>query len=142
MYNYRKESNSKSDKERREALYRFLLSRGEKWTSMEQTTDTISLYPAFFTTKYHDSSARRLLTADIAAINVSPDYQKVIVSGTQGIKLANEDEFYKFIGTELKEIFDKLRRTRAIIKKGKRDQQIDFEGKIAEAFLVKEEDNG
>ena len=49
--------------------------------------------------------------------------------------LANEKEFSKFIKSELREIFKKLRRVRKIAKKGSHDQQINVEGKIAEAFL-------
>ena len=60
---------------RQEALYNFLLARGDIWTSMEQCTDSISLYPAFFTGYYHNSAARRLLTEDIRYINTDPRYE-------------------------------------------------------------------
>lgn len=120
---------------RREALYDFLLSRGDKWTSMEQTTDSIPLYPAYFKTTYHNSTARRLLTGDIEAVNSSDKFEKIIISGRRGIKLANENDFEKFLKSEFGEIFRKLRRVRRIAQKGSRDQQIDFEGQIREAFL-------
>lgn len=123
------------DRERREALYSFLLARGDKWTSMEQTTDSIPLYPAYFKTTYHNSTARRLLTKDIEAVNSSDSFEKIIVSGNRGIKLANENDFEKFLKTEFGEIFRKLKRVRWIAKKGSRDQQIDLEGQIREAFL-------
>ncbi len=120
---------------RQEALYRFLLSRGDRWTSMEQTTDSIKQYPCIFRTTYHNSGARRLLTRDIEEINASDLYPKVIISGSKGIKLANEDEFEEFIMAELAEIFRKLKRVRRVIKKGRKDQQIDLEGEIREAFI-------
>lgn len=123
-------------KERQEKLYRFLLSRGDTWTSMEQTTDSISEYPAFFDcASYHNSSARRILTRDIEDINTSGDFDKIIISGNKGIKLANATEFERFIRSELSEIFKKLGRVRGLIKKGSRDQQTDIEGKIRETFL-------
>ena len=121
--------------DRRQTLYRFLLSRGDKWTSMEQTTDSIRLYPAYFKTTYHNSVARRMLTADIEAINNSDHFDKIIVSGNRGIKLATEPEFERFLSAEFREVFKKLKRLRRIARKGSRDQQIDFEGQIREAFL-------
>lgn len=120
---------------RQEALYLFLLARGDAWTSMAQATDSVALYPAFFTSIYHNSYARRLLTADIEAINDSENFDKIIVSGSRGIKLATEKEFSRFLNAELKEVFRKLARLRKLARKGGRDQQIDLEGKIAEAFL-------
>ena len=120
---------------RREALYSFLLSRGNAWTRMEQATDSVSLYPAYFRSVYHNSAARRLLTSDIEAINYSDEFEKIIVSGKRGIKLADETDFDKFIRAEFREVYRKLRRLRKIVKKGSRDQQLDLEGRIAEAFL-------
>lgn len=120
---------------RREELYKFLLSRGEKWTSMERCTDTIRLYPAYFRTTYHNSSARRMLTHDIEAINADAAYEKIIISGSHGIKLATQSEFDKFVASETKEIFLKLRRLRGIMRKGSVDQMLDLQGKITEAFV-------
>ena len=123
------------DRERREALYSFLLARGDKWTSMEQTTDSIPMYPTYTRSTYHNSTARRLLTRDIEAVNSSDKFEKIIVSGKYGIKLANENDFQKFLKSEFGEIFRKLKRVRTIARKGSKDQQIDLEGQIREAFL-------
>lgn len=124
---------------RREALFRFLLSRGDRWTSMEQVTDSVTEYPAFFTGYYHNSRTRRMLTDDIEAINGDPRYRKVIISGSFGVKLARKDEFNGFLESELREVFRKLRRLRRIAAKASHDQQIDIEGRIAEAFICGEE---
>lgn len=121
---------------RQEALYAFLLERGDKWSSMAMCTDTIRLYPAFFTTTYHNSTARRMLTEDIEAINASHKFEKIIVSGSRGIKLATQDEFDKFVAAETREIFTKLKRLRRIISKGSADQLLDLEGKVHEAFMA------
>jgi hypothetical protein len=135
MIKYTPEEN----KERQEALYRFLLSRGDHWTPSDMATSFVIQYPAYFGNKYHSSNASRLLSSDIQAINGSGDYDCIIISGNRGIKLATEAEYERFVGAELKEIFDKLRRVRKIISKGRRDMQMDMEGRIAEAFLKKED---
>ncbi len=127
---------AEENKERQEALYRFLLSRGDHWTPSDMATSFVTQYPAYFGERYHDSAARRLLTADICAINSSPEYEKIIVSGSRGIKLATEEEFSCFICSELREVFSKLRRIRHLVKKGSRNMQVDLEGRIAEAFLA------
>ncbi len=131
MIRYTHEEN----KERQEALYGFLLSRGDRWSSTDMATSFVTQYPAVFTGYYHNSYARRLLTADIAAINSSPEYEKIIVSGSRGIKLATEEEFRCFLSSELREIFRKLKRVRLLMKKSSRDMQLDMEGRIAESFL-------
>lgn len=122
--------------ERQVALYDYLISRGDRWTDQRQVTDSINLYPTFNPSKnYHNSSARRLLTKDIKAINSSDTYFKIIISGSDGIKIATEKEAYSFLKSESKEIFKKLKSVRKMMKKASRDQQIDLEGRIAEAFL-------
>ena len=121
--------------ERQQELYNLLLARGDEWSSMEFCTDSIKLYPAFFTTNYHNSRARRMLTADIEYINNSDKFEKIIVSTSRGVKLASEKDFEKFLSAELREVFGKLKRLRKLAKKGTRDQQINLEGEIADAFL-------
>lgn len=121
---------------RQEALYTYLLMRGSKWTTMEQTTDSISLYPAFFTSNYHNSDARRMLTTDIQAINTSNKYEKIIISNNRGIKLATEREAEAWLNHEASEVFQKLKRIRQMSDKISRNGQISLEGRICEAFLA------
>lgn len=130
------------DEQRQEALYSFLGMRGNKWTSMEEVTDSISLYPAYFTGYYHNSNARRMLTSDISFINRSSRYEKIIVSDNNGIKLGTEREANIFLKRELGEIFRKLGNVRRMMRKVRRDQQIDLEGRIAEAFLKEGDADG
>lgn len=127
--------NNDISKARQEKLYRFLLSRGDAWTSMEQTTDSIPEYPTYFRTNYHNSMARRMLTRDIEQINSSDEFEKIIISGNRGIKLSSATEFERFIRAELSEIFRKLKRVRSLIKKGSLDQQITLEQEIMEPFM-------
>ena len=121
--------------QRQQELYNFLLRRGNRWTRMEQVTDSIKLYPAFFTGNYHNSRTRRLLTHDIEAINGSSRYRKIIISGNRGIKLASSQEFERFARSELQEVFRKLKRVRRIMAKGSQHQQQTLEGEIVDAFM-------
>ena len=126
---------TEEDKNRICALMLFLYERGDKWTPMAQVTDSVSLYPAFFNTNYHNSWARRLLTRDIEYINETDVFDRIIISGSKGIKIAGEDELTDFLKAETVEVFRKLKRLRKIAKKAARDQQITLEGKIKEVFL-------
>lgn len=128
------------NKERQEALYRFLLSRGDKWTLQQVATSTVPMYPAVLSKYYHGSTASRLISKDIQDINASHDYECIIISGNNGIKLATEAEYEIFVKSEIKEIFAKLKRVREIMKKGSRNMQLDLAGEITQAFL--EADHG
>ena len=125
-------------KQRREMLYGFLLSRGDKWTQMQDVTRAIVLYPPFYKGNYHNSGARRLLTNDIKHINNSSAFEKIIISGDRGIKLANERECEKFMRAEYREVFRKLKQVRRIGTKVLNDQQMDFEGRIYETVIESE----
>ena len=126
---------AEENKERQEALYRFLLSRGDRWTSMDMATSIVPQYPLYIGPNYHNSFARRLLTKDIEVINGSRDFDCIVISGSRGIKLATEDEFSRFVSSELAEIFGKLGRVRKIVKKGSRNMQISFDGEVKRVFL-------
>lgn len=127
---------SPADMARIADLMEYLYMRGDKWTTMEQVTDSINRYPAYFRCKnYHNSATRRLLTKDIEYINSTDVFDKIIISGSKGIKIANEDELGEFLKVEFKEVFKKLKRLRHIAKKATHDQQISLEGKIREIFL-------
>lgn len=120
---------------RQEALYAYLLSRGDNWTHARQVTDSVSLYPTFNPKKYyHNSAARRYLTRDIKVINDSARYEMIIIHGDKGIKLANEEEFEAFLKNETDEALKKLCYCRRLAKKGSADQQYTLEGKILEVF--------
>lgn len=121
--------------ERQVALYDYLISRGDNWSSMEQITDSISLYSAFFPGYYHNSWARRQLTTDIRDINESDTFNKIIISTKRGIKLGTEKEVTKFIRSEIREALSKLNVARKLMRKCSRDQQITLDGEIKEVFL-------
>ncbi|HOM77665.1 MAG TPA: hypothetical protein PLT50_00465 [bacterium] len=88
---------------------------------------------------FHTSRVRRLMTSDIQAINESDVIQKVIVSTSQGIKIATSEEFDKFIRAEFGQIFRKLKRARKLVKKaGLHNQKrivFNNEREFIEAFM-------
>lgn len=124
-------------KERQEALYVLLLSlEPDEWIPLRNVARAMGdLYPSWALTNFHNSAARRWITRDIEAINESPDFEKIIISGNYGIKLATADEFDFFIKGELAEIFRKLKRARQLMRKGNADQQMDLEGRARQTFL-------
>ena len=127
---------SPNDMERIAALMHYLYERGDRWTTMEQVTDSVTQYPAYFLTKnYHNSATRRLLTKDIEYINATDVFDRIIISGSKGVKIANEEELGEWLQVEFKEVFKKLKRLRHMARKATHDQQISLEGKIREIFL-------
>jgi len=123
------------DKARQADLYAYLLTKGDRWTRMLDAVCNVPGYPIGWNSSFHNSAGRRVLTRDIEEINASDEFEKIIVSSTRGIKLANERDFELFLASEYGEIFRKLRRVRRITRKGGLNMQQDLEGWIREAFL-------
>lgn len=73
---------------------------------------------------FHDSWSRHLLTKDIRTINNCDDADVVIISSNKGIKIANEDEFDKYIRNQYASVFRKLARVRKKERKGKLNNQL------------------
>lgn len=74
--------------------------------------------------KFHDSPTRHQLTKDIRTINKSEVVQKIIISNNKGVKIANREEFEKYINAEFASIFRRLARTRQKAKKAGLDKQM------------------
>lgn len=109
------------------ALYNFLKSRGDEWTTqLDVALELVSEIPEYnFDTRknFHDCAARHLMTADIRAINNSTVIQKVIISSGKGIKIANKEEFARYIRKERMAAIRRLMRVRIKEKKGGLDGQ-------------------
>lgn len=125
---------------RHRALYEYLLDNGDNWVSQAQVAR--DLYKYFGNGEcciepedYHNTLERHILSKTISEINESMDYEKIIISSGKGIKLANEDEFERYIKNLYISVFKKLRRVRIMEKKGNANGQIDFNGDEVEAFL-------
>ncbi len=127
-------------KERQIALYEYLETAGDKWTSQVQVAR--DLYEHFGNAEcclepkeYHDSTERTFLSRCISDINFSNEFEKIIISSSKGIKLANEEEFDRYVKGQYKSAIRKLARVYAMAKKGNRHNQMDFGGHTVESFL-------
>lgn len=125
---------------RQRALYEYLSEVGDNWTPQVQVAR--DLYEHFGNAEcclepkeYHDSTERLFLSRCISEINFSPEFEKIIISSSKGIKLANEEEFDRYIKGQYKSAIRKLARVYAMAKKGNRHGQIDFGGHTVESFL-------
>ena len=121
------------------ALYAFLKERGNQWTLQEDIAKELFEWYYYTNGDFHNSNARMLMTKDIRAINDNTVIQKIIISSPNGIKLATEEEFNKYIKNEYISVFKKLKRIRQKEKKGALNGQarlvFNSERDIIEAFL-------
>lgn len=128
--------------ERQEALYKYLVSRGQDWTTHAEIARELYQYYGnaeccLEPKDYHNSTERTLITRDCREISTSTECEKIIISSSKGVKIANEAEFDKYIKNQYKATIRKLARIYKMAKKGNRNGQIDFGGHTVEAFLEK-----
>ena len=123
-----------------EALYKYLESKGDVWSPQVEVAR--DLYEHFGNgecclepKEYHNTTERLELSQTISQINFSNEFEKIVISSSKGIKLANEEEFDRYIKSQYKSAIRKLARVYAMAKKGNRNGQIDFGGHTVEAFL-------
>ena len=123
-------------------LYRYLKDRGNQWTTQEQIAkDLHDIYPDIdFEKPFHDRRVRHEIGKDIRSLNDSGMIQKVILSTPNGIKLATEEEFDKYIGLQINSTLNRLKRLKKLAEKGSLDNQLKFilnghERPVVEAFL-------
>lgn len=112
------------------ALYTYLKERGDEWTTqLRIATDLLEHYGSLdwnYEKGFHDSPARMLMTADIRAINDSAVIQKVIISSSKGVKIANAAEFDRYIRKEIMAAVRRLMRAKYKASKGSKDGQTRF----------------
>lgn len=108
------------------ALYNLLKNNPDRYmTQLDIAVKLKEFYPLGFTADtFHDSPARHMLTKDIRHINKSEVIQKVIISNSQGVKIASSAEFEQYINAEFASIFRKLERTRQKARKAGLDGQM------------------
>ncbi len=123
------------------ALYNYLKEQGDQWTTQIDIAYALKHYydVSFENSKFHDSKARLQITMDIRALNDSEVIQKIIMSGSKGVKIANESEFNTYIGREINAAVRRLMRAKRKAEKGNRDGQMRLvlgrERDTIEAFL-------
>ena len=122
-------------------LYNFLKDQDDWTTQYEIAHELDEDYPITeyeAITPFHDTVARKDITADIRAINASAVIQKIVLSSAKGVKLATEAEAEKYIKSRYAAIFRQLERARKIARKAGLDGQmrITFGGEreIVQAF--------
>lgn len=121
------------------ALYNYLKERGDQWTPQVYCAAYIcqdavhqGIEPPYYgdwngnPKEFHDSPARLQMTADIRAINESTVIQKVIIASPKGIKIANSEEFDRYIRKEIMAAVRRLMRAKYKAQKGSRDGQMRF----------------
>lgn len=113
---------------REQALYDYLSSRGDKWTPMVDVYYALyGLYPIVWNdADFHNSSARRMISADIQHINENAAFEKIIINGNKGVKIATQEEADTYISNLYVSVFRKLKRVRAIDKKASLDGQFQL----------------
>ena len=126
-------------------LYDYLKNKKtDEWTFQEQIARDLSeLYP---TTEedfedFHNSNSRHLIGGDIRAINESDYIHKPILSGAKGVKIANEQEFDKYIGSNIMSAVNRLKRLKKLASKADKNNQFRFklsqyQKEVYEAFLT------
>lgn len=127
-------------------LYNYLKEQGDQWTMQFDIACALSEHydTDFDKDKFHDSKARLQITMDIRALNDSEVIQKIIMSGSKGVKIANESEFNTYIGREINAAVRRLMRAKRKAEKGNRNGQMRIvlgkERDTIEAFLKEIED--
>lgn len=111
------------------ALYNYVKDMNDTWTTQYGVARALSMLDGYYTDfenaeNFHNSLARMQMTADIRAINDSSVIQKVIISSPKGIKLANKDEFDRYIRKEIMAAVRRLMRAKRKAAKGSRDGQM------------------
>ena len=125
-----------TNEERRDNLYG-QLDRLNGWYTLEELLAWLPVsYPIDFARckNITNSRARRLMTEDIAAINSDPRYEKIIIHGNKGVKIATEEEARRFFLSRKAETARSWRSLRELGRKIGLDGQIDLDGEVVEAF--------
>lgn len=125
---------------RQKMLYEYLLEKGDQFTPQSEVARDLYGYYGngeccLEPKEYHNTNERIFITADIRAINADPDFEKIIISNSKGIKIATEEEFDRYLKSQYSATIRKLARIYKISKKGNRHNQIGINGHTVDAFL-------
>ena len=125
---------------RQKSLYEYLLSRNGEWTTHAEIARELYQYYGnaeccLEPKDFHDTTERLIILRDCREMNLSNDFEKLIISSPKGIKLATEEEFDRYIANQYRATIRKLARIYKMAKKGNRHGQIDFGGHTVESFL-------
>ena len=125
-----------SDELRRFILYECLVANGDRFVYQEELYDAVSpLYPPLDGRKFHDSTARVMMSEDISVINRSPEYDKIIISTRRGVKIANKEEARQMISARHAAALREMQDIAILTKKFDRDGQKGADGKTRETTI-------
>lgn len=83
---------------------------------------------------FHNSKYRRILTADIAAINASSDYRGIIVHGANGVEIGTRLNAEAYVRAQYAEAVRKLVLTQKMAKKLSLDGQFTLTQEIIDVY--------
>lgn len=132
--------NAKNLSKEQKALVEVLEKNGDKWQYQQDIALKLGHYS--FELFFHDTTERIRMTKNINYINHSPCYDKIILSGRKGIKLATEKEAKQFVQKKYRDAFKLLRYARVLEKKILKDNQSvldikDLDTHFIDAFIDK-----
>lgn len=129
-------------------IYNYLKEHTDEWI-MQEYLAIVLFYDEWDNqvskaTDFHNTALRKTITNAIRNLNNSPIIQKIILSSSKGVKIANRDEVDKYIGKHINSVIARLNRLKLISKKASRDGQYKitfgkYERQIIEAFPKEEE---
>ena len=119
-------------------LYEFLKQQTD-WVKQKHISSSLPEYSvAEKDTPFHDTMARLNITNDIRAIKNSDVIQKIIISSSKGVKIANEDDFGIYFDRKLKALKKQMKLLYKQLKKAQLNNQTrivyNLERDFIEAF--------
>ena len=83
---------------------------------------------------FHNTGARRTITKAIANINNSDEYDKLIIHGDKGVKIATAEEASRYIDARFKESLKQLKQTHKLAAKAGLNNQTQIIGETIKTF--------
>jgi hypothetical protein len=122
-------------------LYEYLMEKGEWVSQVEIARELFKVFGnnecCFAPKEYHNTTERTEILRAKQEINENPEFQKIIISGKRGLKIATQDEFDRYRKSEYASIFRRLKRIRTMERKANLHNQIDFDGNAVDSFIEK-----
>ena len=99
--------------------------------------ETISKYVSYYTTHesdFHNTAERIMMTNDIRAINDSQEFDGIILSNKNGVKLASTNDIESSLKSEYIDVLKALKRVRRKLMKYNLDGQAFLTDELTEDF--------
>lgn len=103
-------------------LYNFLKEQ-EDWVKQERISSSLPDLYGTDETPFHDTMARMHITNDIRAIKKSDVIQKIVISSSKGVKIANEDDFGIYFDRKLINLKSQMKLLYKQLKKAQLNNQ-------------------